>query len=117
MEKRQKRYTEEFRVQMMELIKAGRNPKELADEFGCHVTTLRDWMKQNSVIQGGSANALSRLADNERAELIQLRREVKRLKIERDILAKATAWFAKQDGGWLNDLPAHPGESGRLYLT
>ncbi|MFN6184105.1 MAG: transposase [Burkholderiales bacterium] len=63
------------------------------------MTTLRDWMKQNSVIQGGSANALSRLADNERAELIQLRREVKRLKIERDILAKATAWFAKQDGG------------------
>jgi transposase len=56
-------------------------------------------MKQNSVIQGGSANALSRLADNERAELIQLWREVKRLKIERDILAKATAWFAKQDGG------------------
>jgi transposase len=42
MEKRQKRYTEEFRVQMMELIKAGRNPKELADEFECHVTTLRD---------------------------------------------------------------------------
>ena len=91
----------------MELIKAGRNPKELADEFGCHVTTLRDWMKQNSVknsvknsvIQGGSANALSRLADNERAELIQRRREVKRLKIERDILAKATAWFARRDGG------------------
>jgi hypothetical protein len=41
----------------MELIKARRNPKELADEFACHVTTLHDWMKQNSVIQRGSANA------------------------------------------------------------
>lgn len=98
MEKRNKRYTEEFRVQMIELIKAGRNPKELAVEFGCHVTTLRDWMKQNSVIQGVAPNPSSTLIDKERAELIQLRREVKRLKIERDILAKATAWFAKQDG-------------------
>lgn len=93
-----KPYTQEFRVQMIELIKAGRNPKELAAEFGCHVTTLRDWMKQNGVIQGTAPSQSSRLIDKEREELVRLRREVKRLKIERDILAKATAWFAKQDG-------------------
>jgi transposase len=98
MKAHKKPYTQEFRVQMLELIKAGRNPKELAAEFGCHVTTLRDWMKQNSVIQGAVPSTSTQLIDKERAELVQLRREVKRLKIERDILAKATAWFAKQDG-------------------
>jgi transposase len=98
MREQKKPYRHEFRMQMIELIKAGRNPKELASEFGCHVTTLRDWMKQNSVIQGSAPSESSKLVDKERAELVQLRREVKRLKIERDILAKATAWFAKQDG-------------------
>ena len=58
MEKRQKRYTEEFRVQMMELIKAGRNPKELADEFECHVTTLSD------VVWGGLWGSNPRLPES-----------------------------------------------------
>jgi transposase len=46
MKERKKPYSAEFRVQMLELIKAGLKPKQLAVQFGCHVMTLRDWMKQ-----------------------------------------------------------------------
>ncbi len=98
MKERKKPHSAEFRGQMLELIKAGRNPKELADEFGCHVTTLRDWMKQGGVVPEGQSGTVV-LTDKERAELQRLRKENRQLRIERDILSKATAWFARQDGG------------------
>ena len=83
-------YPEQFRLQMVELVKAGRKPRELAIEFGCHETSITEWVRRYA---GGTPSTVTATA-NEREELIQLRRKVRQLEQERDILAKATAWFA-----------------------
>lgn len=85
-------YATEFRQQMVELVKAGRKPTELAKEFGCHETSISNWVRQ----AGGMplpAEAAP-LSGDERRELIELRRKFRQVQMERDILAKATAWFA-----------------------
>jgi transposase len=85
-------YPAQFREQMIELVRAGRKPGELAKEFGCHATSITDWMRQADEATGiVPAGALSA---NERQELIELRRKLRQVQMERDILAKATAWFA-----------------------
>jgi transposase len=75
---------------MVELVKAGRKPRELAIEFGCHETSITEWVRRYA---GGTPSTVT-ATTNEREELIQLRRKVRQLEQERDILAKATAWFA-----------------------
>ncbi len=88
-------YAQGFRDQMVELVRAGRNPNELAKEFGCHVTSILSWVRK-----AGGAGATRLPADvaalnaQERQELIELRRKLRQVQMERDILAKATAWFA-----------------------
>lgn len=96
-------YSAAFRQQIVELVQSGRSPKELAKEFCCHVTSVHHWV---SVANGGltavgaaSANASTpspsgALSSAERQELTELRRKLRQVQMERDILAKATAWFA-----------------------
>jgi|SRR5687767_5116434 transposase len=85
------RYTPEFRQQMVELVRAGRVPAHLAREFGPAAWTIRYWVKQAELNEGKGDGGL-KLA--EREELERLRRENLQLKLERDILSKAAAWFA-----------------------
>jgi transposase len=73
-----KRYTPEFRRQMVALVGSGRSLSELSREFGC--TSRGD---------GG-------LTTVEREELTRLRRENRQLRVEREILSKAAAWFAQE---------------------
>jgi transposase len=85
-------YAAAFRQQIVELVKAGRDPKDLAKEFGCHVSSIHNWVSQaKAVACPDTAGALSQA---EREELIALRRKVGQVEMEHDILAKATAWFA-----------------------
>ena len=86
-------YPAEFRQQMVELVRAGRKPAELSREFGVTTQTICNWVGQANV--DASVPNPSALTSAEREELARLRRENKRLKMERDILAKATAWFAE----------------------
>lgn len=88
-----KRYTREFRAQMVELVRAGRKPAELGREFSCTPWTIRTWVKQAARDAGRGDGGLTSL---EREELTRLRRENKRLKLEREILGKAAAWFAQE---------------------
>jgi transposase len=88
-------YAQAFRDQMVELVRSGRKPSELSKEFGCHPTSILSWVRQSA---GGSTatspvNAPP-LSAQEREELVELRRKYRQLQQERDILAKATAWFA-----------------------
>ena len=96
-------YPAEFREQMVELVRAGRNPEELAREFGCNGQSIRNWVTQVAVDRGkpprGKEGALT---SAEREELARLRRQVRQLQMERDILAKATAWFAGRNGSSSN---------------
>lgn len=91
-------YAAEFRQQMVELVRAGRSPTELAEEFGCSDQTIRNWVAQSAIDDGKPLPGKAGLTTAEREELVKLRRQVRQLQMERDILAKATAWFAAKDG-------------------
>ena len=93
MAKPQRVYTPEFRRQMVDLHRAGRSYDELAKEFGCTSWSIRQWVKQAARDIGRGDGGLSTA---ERQELTRLRRENRELKVERDILSKAAAWFAKE---------------------
>ena len=88
-------YPLEFRQQMVELVRAGRSPKALAKEFEPSEQTIRNWVKQAELDTGQRIDGLT---TEERAELRQLRRENRQLKLEREILKKAAAWFARETG-------------------
>ena len=90
MRQKNKPYPQQFRLQMVELVKAGRKPRELAIEFGCHETSITEWVRRYA---GGTPSTVMPTS-SEREELIQLRRKLRQVEQERDILAKATAWFA-----------------------
>lgn len=93
MTKHHRPYPAEFRQQIVALVKAGRKPSELAKEFGCTSTSIQAWVKQDQG-EGAPPKAAAHLTSAEREELQRLRRELKQLRVERDILGKATAWFA-----------------------
>lgn len=88
-------YPLEFRQQIVELVRAGRSPKALAQEFEPSEQTIRNWVKQAELDTGQRRDGLTRA---EQAELRQLRRENRQLKVEREILKKAAAWFARETG-------------------
>jgi len=87
-------YPVAFRQQMIELVKAGKSPAELSREFGCSAQTIANWVGQDAIDRGKPRPGKDGLPSAEREELVRLRRENRRLQMERDILAKATAWFA-----------------------
>lgn len=91
--KHAKRYPKEFHRQMVELHRAGRTLSELSREFGCSQWAISRWVKQADRDAGRGDGGLT---TEERQELAQLRRENKRLKVEREILGKAAAWFAQE---------------------
>jgi transposase len=78
---------------MIELVRAGRAPEELAREFEPSAQAIRNWVKQADLDEGRREDGLTTI---ERDELKQLRRENRQLKMEREILAKAAAWFARE---------------------
>lgn len=88
-------YAAEFRAQIVELVRAGRSPKELAKEFNFEPTveTIENWVKQTGRDDGRRSDGLT---SAEREELHRLRRENKQLKLGREILSKAAAWFARE---------------------
>ncbi len=88
-----KTYTTEFKRRMVELVRAGRSPEELAKEFEPSANTIRKWATQADIDEGLQAEGLTTA---ERNELRDLRRENKQLKVEREILGKAAAWFARE---------------------
>jgi len=88
-------YPREFRQQMVELVRSGRTIAELAREFEPTETTIRSWVKQADLDEGIREDGLTTA---ERDEIRRLRRENRQLKLEREILKKAAAWFARETG-------------------
>jgi transposase len=86
-------YPEEFRRQILELVRAGRTPDELAEEFEPTAQTIRNWIKQSELDHGQRRDGLT---SDEKSELSRLRKENKQLRLEREILSKAAAWFARE---------------------
>jgi transposase len=88
-------YAPEFKAQMVELARSGRPLSALAREFEPSLETIRNWVRQADLDDGLRKDGLT---SRERDEVRELRRENRRLKQERDILAKAAAWFARETG-------------------
>lgn len=86
-------YPPEFRRQMVELVRSGRTPEELAREFEPTAQSILSWVKQAERDAGKRADGPT---SAEREALTRLRRENHRLRQEHDILAKAAAWFARE---------------------
>ena len=86
-------YPEEFRREAVQMLRAGRTPRELAESLGVSEQTLRNWRRQD---QRDRHERDDGLTTDEREELRRLRRENARLKQERDLLNRAAAFFAAE---------------------
>ena len=88
-------YPPEFRREAVELLRAGRSPRELAESLGVSEQTLRNWRRQDQLDRHERDDGLT---SDERAELVRLRGENARLRQERDLLKRAAAFFATESG-------------------
>lgn len=93
------KYPEEFRRDAVALVRSspGRTLREIGRELGVNHETLRGWVKAAKRAEPGAAGAGEMTAD-EREELRRLRKKVAELELEKDILRKAAAYFAKEMG-------------------
>jgi transposase len=97
-------YAPEFRRQMVELVRAGREPEELSREYEPSAQAIRNWVAQAERDEGRREDGLT---TQEHEELRRLRRENRQLREEREILKKAAAWFARES----ESIPRKPSDS------
>jgi transposase len=93
MAKKRPTFPPEFRRRVLEQVRSGRNVSEVARQFEIARQTVMNWLKQDDLDTGKRTDGLT---TEEHKELVHLRREVKRLKMEAEILSKAAAWFARE---------------------
>ena len=87
-------YPPEFRAEAVRLVReGGRTPRQLAVDLGCSEEAIRNWLKQTEIDEGKRADGLT---TTEREELRRLRAENRVLRMERDLLKKAAAFFARE---------------------
>jgi transposase len=94
--RKRRTFTPEFKADAVRLVTSGsKTIREVVKEFDILETSLREWVKRAETDAGrGPPDALT---TSERAELLDLRKRLKRAEMERDILKKATAFFAKEN--------------------
>jgi transposase len=94
--RKRRSFTPEFKAQVVRLVvEEGKSITQVAREHDLQRTSVHDWVQQANIDAGkGAPDALT---TSEREELQRLRRENKRLQMEREILKKATAFFAKEN--------------------
>ena len=87
-------YPPEYRAEAVRLVRElDRTPREVAADLGCSEEALRNWLKQADLDAGRRTDGLT---TEEREELRRLRHENRVLRMERDLLKKAAAFFAKK---------------------
>jgi len=95
MPKSHRPYLPEFRQRIVELVRKGRTPQDVARQFEPSAQAIRNWVRQAERDDGRRQDGLT---TTEQEELRRLRRENRTLREEREILKKAAAWFARETG-------------------
>ena len=90
-----RRFSREYKLEAVKQVLGGKSPRHVAEELDLHENVLRKWVKE---FAAGPAQAFPGQGQMkpEQLEIERLRREVAKLKAERDILKKATAFFARE---------------------
>ncbi len=86
-------YPVEFRVNLVEMARAGRSAESLARDFEPTAQTIRNWVVQADLDEGRRSDGFTTV---EREEVAKLKRENRRLQEELEILGKAVTWFAER---------------------
>jgi transposase len=93
--RKRRTFSAQFKADAVRLVTGGKTIAEVTQQFDLTETALRAWVKRAEADAGrGPPDALT---SSERVELIELRKRLKRVEMERDILKKATAFFAKEN--------------------
>jgi transposase-like protein len=92
--KRRAKYTLEFKMEAVRLVKGGQSCSVTAKILGIPKASLENWVRLNA--KGQLKGASDKPVNPEQMELARLRAELARVKMERDILKKATAYFARE---------------------
>lgn len=92
---KRRNFSDEFKTEAVRrVVEDGRKPASVARELGIPRQLMKTWLTRAQEIAGESP--ASKLLEHERAELLRLREENRRLKMEKEILKRATAFFAKE---------------------
>ena len=93
--RKRRTFTKEFKAEVVQLCRSGdRSPSRVAKDLDLTATAVREWVRQAGVDEGDGEKG--ELTTAEKQELWQLRRDVRVLREEREILKKAAAFFAKE---------------------
>ena len=90
-----KRYDNEFKLMIVDLLKSGIRTKQLSQEYGLHTSVINRWRQEYDSRGGDFSKKEPRSRENQ--ELIALKKELRDVKMERDILKKAVSIFSKSD--------------------
>jgi len=88
------RYTLEFKLEAVRLTQSGQSIAVVAKTLGIAEQTLHNWIKAQA--RGQLKEPAGKAVSAEQMEISRLRAELSRVKMERDILKKAAAYFAKE---------------------
>src|ERR1044071_1804201 len=95
--RKRRKFKPEFKAEAVRLARVGdRSIEQVATDLDLTESSLRNWVRQAAVDAGEAPSAADAITSAEKAELSELRREVKRLRQERDILKAAATYFAKE---------------------
>lgn len=95
--RKRRKFTPEFKAEAVRLARVGdRSIQQIATDLDLTESALRSWIHQSDVDGGRAPNAPDALTSAEKAELSELRREIKKVRQERDILKAAATYFAKE---------------------
>ena len=90
-----KKYENDFKVMLVELLESGRTAKELSDEQNINSGIIRRWKREFKTKSGDFSK--KRELSAEELELKALKKELREVKMDRDILKKAVSIFSKSD--------------------
>lgn len=97
MSKKRRKFTDEFKAEVIGLIQSGKSIASTARDLGLSESVVHRWIQQAKVADAPViVTPAGALSANEREELARLRKENSRLKMEREILKKAAAFFANE---------------------